>query len=388
MIRTTNELDASAFQSLCSGAPAFVLTYGADDFPHAALTYALALDAQRVRFCIDLNTATYHNLERDARVAMQIVGAENRVCLVKGIARVVRERLKAKPSPAALFELQVSHVQDQAWRGVTVAPLTYAWDEPNRALMQEMEQRLFAEMRQNENMNPNAIVYFVRHGEVAHHQSDIELTARGREQARAVGAELAANIPNAHSTIHVFHSPVRRVVETAQLLTETLCETLQTRAVRLFPAQPDAALENVRFISDSARGLQEPSLLYAEMNTPEFLGTVSPARAEFFHGFWTSDDPMGYWLTHDSDGGAETPAIVLQRLQERLREIFSDDATRERETFILVSHSGAMRVLLTNALGADPGEPDFCEIIALQPSSESNGIELTYRGKTMPYAIL
>lgn len=386
MSRTTNELGASAFQAVRDGAPAFVLTNGADNFPHAALTYALALAPKRVRFCIDLNTATYHNLERDAHVAMQIVGAGNRVCLIKGRAHIVRERLDAKPSPAALFELQVSQVQDQAWRGVTVAPLAYAWDESNRALMQAMEQKLFAEMRQNENMNPNVTVYFVRHGEVPHHQSDVELTAQGRAQAHAAGAELAARVAASDAAIHVFYSPVRRVVETAQLLTETLRDTLGERAARIQTAQLDGALENVRFVPDAARGLQEPSLLYTEMSTPEFLETVSPARAKFFREFWTSDDPMGYWLTHDSDGGAETPTAVLRRLQERLREIFSSDASNE--IFILTTHSGAMRVLLANALSADPGEPDFCEIITLQPSSESNGIELTYRGKKVPYAIL
>lgn len=385
MSRTTNELDAATFQGLRDGAPAFILTTGADDFPHAALTYALALDAKRIRFCIDLNTATYNNLQHAARGAIQIVGAENRVCLVKGAVRLVRDRLAAKPSPAALFELQITHAQDQAWRGVTVAPLTYAWDEPNRALMQEMEQKVFAEMRADAKMMPNVKVYFVRHGEVEHHQSDVELTARGRAQARAVGGELAARVSDADAAIHIFHSPVRRVVETAQLLTEALCAALPTSTTRVHSPLPDGALENVRFVSDSRRGLQEPSLLYVELNTPAFLQTVSPVRAEFFRGFWASDDPMGYWLTHDSDGGAETPAAVLRRLQERLRGIFSSDAANV--VFILTTHSGAMRVLLASALGADLGEPNFCEIIALEPSFDSSSVRLTFRGQTVSYAL-
>lgn len=385
MSRLTAELDAPTFQVLRDGAPTFIVTNGADGLPHTALTYALAPDAKRIRFCIDLGTATYHNLKRDARAAMQIIGADNRVCLVKGSTRVARARLQAKPSPAALFELQVNQIHDQAWRGVTVAPLTYTWNELNRPLMQAMEQRLFAEMRADENMLSKMTVYFVRHGEVEHHQSDVELTARGRVQAHAVGQELATRAAASDAAIHIFYSPVRRVVETAQLLTETLRATMPAHAERVHTLQPDGALENVRFISDSARGLEEPSLLYAELNTPEFLKTVSPARAEFFRGFWTSDDPMGYWLTHDSDGGAETPADVLRRLQTRLREIFSSNATDA--FFILATHSGAMRVLLASALGADPGEPDFCELIVLRSAPESNVVYLTYREQTVPYAL-
>lgn len=62
-------------------------------------------------------------------------------------------------------------------------------------------------------------VYIVRHGEVEHHRSDVELTTRGREQARAAGIELASQIAGSGTTIHVFNSPVLRVLETAQLLT-------------------------------------------------------------------------------------------------------------------------------------------------------------------------
>ncbi len=228
-------------------------------------------------------------------------------------------------------------------------------------------------------------VYIVRHGEVEHHQSDIEITARGREQARAAALILASYSNVANSLVYIFHSPVLRVVETAQLIAETLETVLRPWPARIFPPQPDGALENVRFISDAARGLQEPSLLYAEMNTPEFLQTVSPARAEFFRGFWTSDDPMGYWLTHDSDGGAETPAAVLERLRARLREIFSKyDA---RENFVLVTHSGAMRVLLQDVFDADLGEPDFCGIIAITPTNQPQRVQFNYREQVTDYAL-
>lgn len=386
MNRTTNELPAPLTEALCQGAPVFVLTNGADGFPNAALTYALALDAVRVRFCIDVKTATYRNLEHDARAALQIVSAENRVCLVKGVARRVRAEMTSKGTPSALFELQVAQVKDQAWRGVTVAPLTYEWDEPNRAQMLALEQAVFAEMQSAANDTRSVTCYLVRHGHVAHHQSDVALTALGRAQARAAGRELAAHIP-ARAIIQVFYSPVRRVAETAQLLTETLCAALNTRAATVYPPQLDSALENVRFIPDAERGMQEPSLLYAEMQTPEFLRHAAPTRAEFFRGFWASEDPMGYWLVHDSGGGAETPAQVLQRLRVRLRELCSTRADGQNQVYILVTHSGAMRVLLQDIFGADPGEPNFCERIALALASPANVLNTTYRGQTVAYAL-
>lgn len=232
-------------------------------------------------------------------------------------------------------------------------------------------------------------VYIVRHGEVEHHRSDVELTARGREQARAAGIELASRMAGNGTTVRVFYSPVLRVLETAQLLTETLGATLaqteRARAVIIHAPQPDGALENARFILDAQRGMQEPSLLYADINTPEFMRTISPARAEFYRGFWASDDPMGYWLTHDSDGGAEAPAAVLRRLEQRLRDIFSADGADT--VFVLVTHSGAMRVLLSSAYGTDPGEPDFCAIISVTPTHQPGQVRFTYRDRGVDYAL-
>lgn len=94
---------------------------------------------------------------------------------------------------------------------------------------------------------------------------------------------------------------------------------------------------------------------------------------------------MGYWLTHDSDGGAETPPMVLQRLQQRLREIFSSDGADA--VFILVTHSGAMRVLLQDVFGADPGEPDFCGIISVMPTNQAGQVQFAYRERVVDYAL-
>lgn len=150
MSRVIAELPAALLDALRDGAPALVLTVGADGFSNAAFTYALALDSHRVRFCIDDGSSTLDNLRGDARTALQIMAADNLVFLIKGIARVVKARLDAKPTPAVLVELDVQQVKDQSWRGVTVAALTYEWNAEQRAAMQTMERALYAEMRDAE----------------------------------------------------------------------------------------------------------------------------------------------------------------------------------------------------------------------------------------------
>lgn len=123
------------------------------------------------------------------------------------------------------------------------------------------------------------------------------------------------------------------------------------------------------------------------MNTPELLRHVAPTRAEFFRGFWASETPMGDWRPHESDGGAETPAQVWPRLQARLRALYFTHANGQNQVYILVTHSGAMRVLLQDIFGADPGEPDLCERIALALATPANVLKMTYRGQTIAYAL-
>ena len=264
----------------------------------------------------------------------------------------------------------------------------------------------------------SSVAYLVRHGEVEHHRTDVSLTPRGREQAEAAGAVLAARlaasprlglsgVSGAGNIVSIQHSPVRRVVETAELLRASLSSALTTAGyagrIAVSPPQPDEALCNVRFILEPGREPEEPSLLHTQINTPAYLQAAPPARVEFYRGFWSSNDPMGYWLTHDSAGAAETPAVVLNRLLTRLKNLFAAPARTKRGPtplanlhWIGVTHSGAMRVLLRQAFGEDPGEPNFCEVIGIEPAAASNprlgprlglsgvsgAVTLSYRGQS------
>lgn len=241
-------------------------------------------------------------------------------------------------------------------------------------------------------------VYLVRHAEIEHHRTDVSLTALGYEQAAASGAALADRIREG-DTVFVYHSPVTRVQQTANVLYQSLTAALAAsgRAARvtLHQPQPDSALCNPGFIVGLGREPVEPSLVYAMTSEPDYLEGLPAARAEFYRGFWASADPMGYWLTHDSGGGAESPAAVLARLRERLRDIFSGKALAPDPSptakggggrggsshWIMVTHAGTMRALLQPAFGTDPGEPDFCEAIVLQLSGQADPVTLSYRGR-------
>ena len=231
----------------------------------------------------------------------------------------------------------------------------------------------------------SAIIYLVRHGEVEHHRDDLGITDRGHAQAHRVAEAISARIDQ-DDAVHIYYAPVKRACETAA----SIYQLLSTR-FNLTPIQPDDSLNNVRFMAhvNGKDQLQEPSLLYAQLTgDATYFNRIPTARADFYRNFWASDDPMGYWLTHQSDGGAESAETVLNRLVMRVREIFTANANITLCThWILVTHSGAMRVFLRHAFGGDPGEPVFCGLITLELSEQPNCAALSYQNKTVEVKI-
>ena len=141
------------------------------------------------------------------------------------------------------------------------------------------------------------LVYLVRHGEVEGNRTDVNLTPRGRTQAETAGAALA-NLLAVGDTVRVYHSPVTRVKETADLMHARIDDALKaaSRAGRahLHTPRQDQALCNVRFIAAPGEEPEEPSPLHARFNAPAFLQGLPAAQADYYRGFWASADPMGY----------------------------------------------------------------------------------------------
>jgi len=130
------------------GAPALMLTTGADGYASSAYTWLMVMDATRLRFGVDLGSSAMKNLQRTGQVSIQIIGPGEVCFLVKGKARQIKERIEAAaPVSIMLWEMEVMAAKDQSWPGVTMAALMYEWPAEKRKTMLEMEQAVYAEMR-------------------------------------------------------------------------------------------------------------------------------------------------------------------------------------------------------------------------------------------------
>ena len=142
-----SELPDGLFDYLSAGALSIVMTVGEDGYPTDAFTWAAAVDKKRVRFGADHGSKTLKNLERDARAAVQIIGPENMVFLVKGKCRQVKERIDAAlPLESSMWEMEVMGARDQSWPSASPLPFAVQWSGKDRGKLVRMEQDVFQEM--------------------------------------------------------------------------------------------------------------------------------------------------------------------------------------------------------------------------------------------------
>ena len=133
---------------LFAGAPALMLTAGSDGYPASAFTWLVAIDVTRLRFGVDHGSSSMANLQRSARLAIQVIGPGDLSFLVKGKARPLKERIAAaQPAAVMLWEMAVMAVKDQSWPGVACTALGYEWPVDQREAMLAMEQAVYTEMR-------------------------------------------------------------------------------------------------------------------------------------------------------------------------------------------------------------------------------------------------
>lgn len=141
------ELPVPLFQLLREGAPAILATQGGDGWAHLVMTWAAAKDRQTVRFGADVGSTTEANLQREGKAALQVIGRDNILFLLKGTTRTVKGQIEASPFPVAMVELDLREAEDQSWPGVMVAPLTYQWTGADAADAAAAERAVLAELR-------------------------------------------------------------------------------------------------------------------------------------------------------------------------------------------------------------------------------------------------
>ncbi|MCL0044572.1 pyridoxamine 5'-phosphate oxidase family protein [Dehalococcoidia bacterium] len=124
-------------------------TNGSDGWPNAVVTWAATNDVHVIRFGVDLGTATLKNIQRDGKVSLQIIGPDNVLFLVKGVARLVKDRLESIPPPhlMCMMEICLVTIKDQSWIGVVVSPLDYQWVGSHASEMAESEHTVLSEIR-------------------------------------------------------------------------------------------------------------------------------------------------------------------------------------------------------------------------------------------------
>ncbi|KAF0163227.1 MAG: hypothetical protein FD157_3225 [Rhodocyclaceae bacterium] len=146
--KITTTLPDKLIDYLRPGAPALMLTTGADGYAGSAYTWVVVMDATRLRFAVDLGSSAMDNLQRTGQVAIQIMGPGDVSFLVKGRARRIKDRIEAAaPASIMLWEIDVVSAKDLSWPGVTTTVLTYEWPAAQREAMLSMEQTVYAEMR-------------------------------------------------------------------------------------------------------------------------------------------------------------------------------------------------------------------------------------------------
>jgi broad specificity phosphatase PhoE len=156
----------------------------------------------------------------------------------------------------------------------------------------------------------------------------------------------------------ILYSPSTRTRETAVELARGLESSLQSQnAPPIASPRPEPAIRNFQFLID---GQPFPPTDGMHPSLP-----VSAEHQLYFRSFWAAkEDPIAYWLNHPSEH-AETPTAVSTRLRAFFISLL--DAKSEG-WYVLVTHSGPMRAFLREALGIDPGEPDFCEAFQVDAS--------------------
>lgn len=130
------------------GAPALLLTAGADGYATSAYTWVVAIDDKHLRFGVDDGGSAMANAQRTGMVSLQVIGPDDVTFLIKGKASQIKSRIDAAaPNVIMLWEMEVMGARDQSWRDVKTTALMYQWPAEQREALLKMEQAVYEEMR-------------------------------------------------------------------------------------------------------------------------------------------------------------------------------------------------------------------------------------------------
>jgi broad specificity phosphatase PhoE len=219
-----------------------------------------------------------------------------------------------------------------------------------------------------------AEIRLLRHGETAGYAGDLGLSERGREQARAAAAGLAAEAPGA---VSLRNAPSVRAAVTADVLAEDL------RAAGVAVDGPHADPGFANFAVAVEGEVREQAEVFGEYagsaGTPvdELPGWLADL-ARFRQVHVSGGDPIELWLTTPLLG-FEPPAVAVRRYWRAILAAAGDSLV------VVAAHSGPMRALVAHAFGRDLGEPDNLEAVAVH--LEGARAQVGFRGQTASIAV-
>lgn len=220
-------------------------------------------------------------------------------------------------------------------------------------------------MHANDHSRPLRVL-FVRHGRVANHHGDVDVTPEGLEEARRAGGALLPRLAG-YEAVAFLHAPTRRTSQTAEALRSGLAEAARDAGATLWLEPPEVS-----------EGIRSPDLWLAgtrvEMvSAPEALAEQLPAggpgieqlrRHPFMAPFWNRPDRISYWMEHRDPPG-ESADETARRFVAYARSL-ADLPQDGRRAYVCVTHSGPLRAILRRyVLREDPGEPGWVEDVDL-----------------------
>src|SRR3954447_26223105 len=211
-------------------------------------------------------------------------------------------------------------------------------------------------------------IRLLRHGETSGYEGDLGRSDRGRDQARAAAAALAAE---AHGALTLLYAPSVRARVTAEVLAADL------GAAGIAVDGPAAERDFASFTVAAGADVREQAEVFGEYakgadtpleELPGWLADLARFRSVHVSG----GDPIALWLTTPLLG-FEPPSVAVRRHWRAITALEPADLT------VVAAHSGPMRALVAHAFARDLGETDNLEAVAIH--LEGSHARVDFRGE-------
>lgn len=191
----------------------------------------------------------------------------------------------------------------------------------------------------------------LRHGQVAHHRSDVGLTDLGVAQSEAAGRWFAEQDIEIECLLSG---------ETARTLDTATAFAAGYRGVAGSPELPDPAVSFALRNPDLYLGGHRVNIAEGAEAIAGQAPGISPedvVRSPFFGELISAKERVGYWLEHPNPPGEDAHAVA-RRIVSFVRSL-GDGAGRAGATIVAITHSPVLRAVRLGFENVYTREPPF-----------------------------